>query len=312
MEILVAEDDPTSRHILKALLGKWGYRVKLACDGAQAWEALQENSVPRLVILDWMMPHMDGLEICKRLRSQEAQTDHYTYIILLTAKGAKDDVIQGMEAGADDYLVKPFDPQELRVRLRAGERIIQLQLQLHAAQEELKRQSMADPLTGILNRRAVFERLEIEISRALREGTKLGVCLMDIDHFKSINDTFGHLCGDEVLKEVCSRIRRSLRAYDCFGRIGGEEFLIVIPGSNVLTCIAVAERLRGVIFTQPVCSSKGPIRVSSSFGVTELVPGEGIDPLLERADRALYRAKAMGRNRVESVALEEVAKSVGK
>lgn len=299
MEILIAEDDPTSRQILVVVLQKWGYTVRVARDGAEAWAQLQGPEAPRLAVLDWMMPQMDGVEICRRLRDEEPERDHYTYILLLTAKGAKGDVIEGMEAGADDYLVKPFDPQELRVRLRAGQRIIELQQELKSAQEELRRQSMTDPLTGILNRRAVLERLEAEMSRAGREARHLGLGLLDIDHFKMVNDTWGHLAGDNVLREVARRARAGLRVYDVFGRVGGEEFLLVLPGADVMSAAKVADRLREAICIEPVSGPKGPIQVTASLGVTAWVRGEGVDPLLERADMALYLAKERGRNRVE-------------
>ncbi len=299
MEILIAEDDPTSRQILIALLGKWGYKVRVACDGDQAWRELQGPETPRIAILDWMMPEMDGVEICRRLRLEEPKRPHYTYILLLTARGAREDLVQGMEAGADDYLVKPFDPQELRVRIRAGQRIVELQAQLQAAQEELKRQSMTDPLTGILNRRAVLERLEAEISRAGRENTALGLGILDIDHFKTVNDTWGHLAGDDVLREVAGRVRASLRTYDVFGRVGGEEFLIVLPGTPLGSVKGVAERLRKAISQPPMSTHKGLLRVTASVGVTVWRGPEGLDSFLERADRALYLAKEKGRNRVE-------------
>lgn len=299
MDILVADDDTTSRQILAAVLRKWGYTVRLAKDGTEAWEQLQDLKAPRLAVLDWMMPGMDGVEICRRLRSEQPSRAHYTYVLLLTAKGAKGDVVEGMEAGADDYLVKPFDPQELRVRLRAGQRIIELQEQLQSAQEELRRQSMTDPLTGILNRRAVLDRLETEMARASREGRPLGLVALDIDHFKAVNDTWGHLTGDEVLREVACRARAALRAYDVFGRVGGEEFLVVLPGTDIASAAKVSERLRQSLCAQPVPSAKGPINVTASLGATVWVYGEGVDPLLDRADRALYLAKEKGRNRVE-------------
>lgn len=299
MEILIAEDDPTSRQILTALLSKWGYKVRAAYDGAQAWGELHGTEPPRIAILDWMMPEMDGVEICRRLRQEEPGRPHYTYILLLTARGAKEDLVQGMEAGADDYLVKPFDPQELKVRVRAGLRIVELEAQLQAAQEELRRQSMTDPLTGILNRRAVLERLEEEISRAGREGTALGLGIMDIDHFKAVNDTLGHLGGDDVLREAARRVRASLRTYDVFGRIGGEEFLIVLPGTDLSSLKSVAERLRRAISESPMITRKGSIRITASFGVTVWKGPEGLDSLMERADRALYMAKEKGRDRVE-------------
>ncbi len=305
MEILIAEDDPISRRILTALLTKWGYTVKAASDGAQAWSQLEQEVSPRLAILDWMMPGMDGLEICRRVREKEAGGDLYTYVIILTAKGAKEDIIEGMDAGADDYLVKPFDPQELRVRVRAGQRIVELQSQLKAAQEELRRQSITDPLTGVLNRRATLERFHLETSRAKREKRPLSVLMMDVDHFKKVNDNFGHICGDEVLKEVARRVRTGLRDYDTFGRIGGEEFMAILPGATLSLAVTVAERLRAAVSSKPMSTCKGAIGVRMSVGVTQWAEEEEMERTMDRADKALYLAKKRGRNRVEALDLDE-------
>lgn len=305
MEILIAEDDPVSRKILKALLTKWGYTVTEASDGAQAWSHLQMEDRPRVAILDWMMPEMDGPQVCKKVREREAGKEVYTYIIILTAKGAKEDIIEGMEAGADDYLVKPFDPQELRVRVRAGQRIVDLQIQLKSVQEELRRQSITDPLTGVLNRRATLERFQLEMSRASREKRPIGVVMIDVDHFKKVNDRWGHICGDEVLKEVAARVKGSLRVYDVFGRMGGEEFMAVLPGTTLPLALSVAERLRVAVSSRPVDTSKGKIPVTISLGVSQWAEGEELERAMDRADKALYLAKERGRDRVEALSATE-------
>jgi len=303
MKILIAEDDITSRNILEAVLAKWGYEVISAVDGNEAWEKLQCADAPKIAVLDWMMPGIEGIEICRRFRENKKDEDQYTYLILLTAKGEKENIVSGMEAGADDYVVKPFDQNELRVRIRAGQRIVQLQAELLAAKQKLLLQSRTDPLTGIFNRRAILSQIEIELSRAQREEKKLSLCMIDIDHFKSINDTYGHMIGDDVLREVVRRIRAVIRQYDSLGRFGGEEFLIIIPGMEEAVAFKVSERIRLAIGETDFDINESMISITISQGV---VTGDGntkVDELIAAADKALYQAKENGRNRVEQVYL---------
>ncbi|MCX6984612.1 MAG: response regulator, partial [Lentisphaerae bacterium] len=199
MRILIAEDDVISRKMLESILSKWGYEVLSVSSGSEAWDILNSESAPQIAILDWMMPGMTGVEVCSKVRQRESGIDHYTYIILLTAKTEKKDLITGMESGADDYILKPFDPHELGVRIRAGQRIIELQNQLRNAKEKHVILSRTDGLTGILNRRAIYESLEKELLRSSREKTPLSIIMLDIDFFKKINDTCGHNGGDAVL-----------------------------------------------------------------------------------------------------------------
>jgi len=298
MRILVAEDDRITRRRLEVTLTKWGYEVVVASDGAEAWETLQSDDAPQLAILDWMMPAMDGLEVCQELRRQRAEP--YVYVILLTARGQRADLVQGMEAGADDYVVKPFDPHELKVRLRAGTRIVELQTELIAAREALRIQATHDPLTGVWNRAAIMEALGRELARAAREDGLVAVVMADLDHFKRINDTYGHLAGDEVLKEAIHRVCSSLRPYDLIGRYGGEEFLIVLTGDSALSAANIAERVRECVAGKPVRVAESNIRVTVSLGLaTAEMPGPvWAESLVRAADTALYRAKAAGRNRV--------------
>ena len=303
MKILIAEDDLTSRRILEAALTKWGYEVLSVSDGTEAWEKLQDADAPRLVILDWMMPEIDGVEICRKLRENKKNEEHYTYLILLTSKGSKENIVSGMEAGADDYVVKPFDQHELRVRIRAGQRIVQLQSELLAAKQDLLVQSRTDPLTGILNRRAILSQIEIELSRAQREGKNLSLSMLDIDHFKKINDTYGHMVGDDLLREVVKRISAAIRIYDSLGRFGGEEFLVVIPGTKESDAYNICERIRSVIGETDFAIDGSKIHVTVSQG---LVIGDGnrnVDELIARADKVLYQAKGNGRDRTERVYL---------
>jgi two-component system cell cycle response regulator len=299
MEILIADDDPVSRRLLEASLKKWDYQVVSACDGAQAWELLQEASVPRLAILDWMMPGLSGPEVCRNVRMQAREP--YTYILLLTARNQKEDLIEGMEAGADDYITKPFDAQELKVRLRAGRRILELQAELVAAREALREQATHDSLTRLWNRSSILDILKREMAKAERETASVGLIMVDLDHFKQINDTHGHMTGDEVLREAARRMQASLRSYDAVGRYGGEEFLIVSPGSSQASAIHLAERLRSAIHREPLRVGEKSLTFSISLGVAA-VQGVATTPevLIRAADEALYRAKELGRNRVES------------
>jgi diguanylate cyclase (GGDEF)-like protein len=299
MGILIAEDDAVSRRMLEATLKKWGYDVVVTEDGDKAWEVLQREDAPRLAILDWVMPGLDGPQICRAVRSLGDQ--RYVYLLLLTAKSEKEDLVKGLEAGADDFLTKPFDAEELRARLRAGIRILDLQ-------ETLRVQATHDSLTGLWNRGATLDLLRRELSRGERQGTPVTVIMADIDHFKQINDMYGHLTGDVVLREVAHRLSSAVRGYDVTGRFGGEEFLIVFPGCAVASAAAQAERLRACINREPVDTPEGPIPVTLSLGVAASEPVTEVDPdlLLCAADTALYRAKSRGRNCVELATVVEL------
>jgi diguanylate cyclase (GGDEF)-like protein len=300
--VLIAEDDPIFRRILESWFKKWDYRVTAVENGLAAWEVLQKEDAPQLAILDWMMPGMDGIELCRRIRSHDQGV--YRYVLLLTAKDDKQDVIAGLEAGADDYLTKPFDVDELRARVRAGKRILDLQAALIRAQGALQFEAAHDRLTAIWNRGAILDLLIGETERIRRNNGSLGVIMADVDFFKQVNDTHGHLVGDAVLREVGRRLVSALRSYDSVGRYGGEEFLIIVPGCDALNLVVTAERLRRMIADQPIATSAGPVPVTVSLGIVAAQANESrlIDPetLLRDADAALYAAKAGGRNRVET------------
>ena len=299
MKILIADDSIVSRHLLEATLRKWGYDVVVACDGLEALEVLQQKNAPTLAILDWMMPGMTGLEVCKHVR--QGTREPYTYILLLTSKSQKEDLIEGMESGADDYVTKPFDQHELQVRLRAGTRLVDLQAELMAAREALREQATKDALTHLWNRSSIFDILCRELSRAEREGSAIGVVMVDLDHFKDVNDTYGHFAGDAVLCEAARRMQVSMRPYDSIGRYGGEEFLILLPGCDEQTCYNQSERLRKQLCQADMSLTETSICVTASFGVTAALPGMATTPevLIRKADEALYLAKKLGRNRVE-------------
>lgn len=293
MRILIADDDPVSRRLLEAFLKKWGYDVVVSCDGKEAWEALNEADAPSLVVSDWMMPKVDGLELCRKIR--EMQKSHYTYFIILTAKESKEDVIKGLEAGADDFLIKPFHQEELKYRVQIGERILKLEQRIMVL-------ASTDPLTGVLNRRAFIERMEIEINRSIREGIPLSLILTDIDFFKSINDKFGHQAGDYVLQRFTKQLKKISRSYDFVGRYGGEEFVVCLPGGDETHGFSVAERMRKKIeeMKMKLPNIAQSIQITASFGVASLRIGyeETVDSLIKRVDKAMYKAKHYGKNRV--------------
>lgn len=282
-------------------LRKWGYEVVTAADGIEAWDILQKDDAPSLAILDWVMPGLTGPEVCRLVR--QLNKDRYTYQILLTSKSLKEDLIEGMEAGADDYVTKPFDQHELQVRLRAGIRILELQSELLAAREELREQATLDSLTRLWNRPTILNILKKELSRMEREDSSVGLVMMDIDHFKSINDTYGHLIGDEVLKESSRRLKAGVRAYDSVGRYGGEEFLIILPGCHTQCIESHSERLRLLISSEPMRIGNLELQITGSFGATFALPAFDAlsEGLIRTADTALYQAKREGRDCVRVI-----------
>jgi diguanylate cyclase (GGDEF)-like protein len=302
VQILVADDSPIFRDMLKKMLLEWGYEVITVPDGRQAWEILRQENGPRLALLDWMMPGMEGAEVCRLVRA--GIRDRYVYMMLLSVRAELEDVVKGMESGADDYIVKPFQVEELRARLRAGRRVLALQEQLVEAREALREQATRDGLTGLWNRTAIFDILQNELARSGRSGKPLIVLMADLDGFKPVNDDFGHMAGDAVLRQVAARMRASVRCYDAVGRYGGEEFLMVLPGCELPAGLVLAERIRDAIGSECFRAGDAEIRLTCSLGaacaVAPAIPQA--DDLVREADAALYRAKRQGRNRVEAAA----------
>lgn len=295
MRILISEDSQTCRMILTRTLKADGHEVLETVDGQEAWDELQKPGAPQLVILDWVMPKMDGLELLARIRARPSQRP--PYIIMLTGKGGTKDIIAGLDAGANDYLAKPWDPRELRARVEVGHRMIELQDALIESREKLAYQATHDPLTGISNRRAILDRLEEEFGCAgRRDFLAVGMC--DVDHFKVVNDTYGHQTGDELLCGLTKILKESINESDLIGRIGGEEFLIIASAKTRADVIAMFERCCRQVAKAKIPTMSGMLPITVSIGVAHCADKDSVTELLAAADAALYTAKHQGRNRV--------------
>lgn len=296
MKIMIAEDDMLSRMMLEKSLERAGYEVTAVSNGARALTALDAEDPPRLALLDWAMPEKDGAEVCREIRRRRGRA--YTYLILLSSKESKQDIVQGLEAGADDYLTKPYDQEELMARLRAGERILELEDHLVEARESMRFQATHDPLTSLWNRGVIEELLSREIHRSRREKCCTVVMLCDVDHFKQVNDQFGHSTGDEVLKELARRLHHSVRSYDMVGRFGGEEFLIILNKCDIASASTRAENIRTVVAKKPFLTRSNSLAVTISVGLALSTEYEDrtVDEILAGVDAALYAAKSAGRN----------------
>jgi two-component system cell cycle response regulator len=299
MKILIADDDPVSRLLVQRTLEKFGYEVLLAEDGRKAAEILSRSDGPRLALIDWMMPELDGLGVCREIRSGQREGS-YVYILLLTSRQDSEDVVAGLEAGADDYITKPCDPAELRARLHTGRRILSLEETLVQAREEMRFKATHDGLTRLWNRVSILSLVRSELHRSDREARPTSLLLCDIDHFKRVNDEHGHLVGDVVLEEVSKRLISAVRSHDAVGRYGGEEFLVLLSNCDESCLKKRAEDIRAAIASTPFQTGSAELSVSVSIGATTCNDSKADVPLesvLAQADVALYRAKAEGRNR---------------
>jgi two-component system cell cycle response regulator len=299
VKILIADDDTMSRRLLQKTLERVGYEVIAVENGMLAKDQLCSKDGPRLALLDWVMPELDGPGVCREVRQK---ADHsYVYMVLLTSKESKEDTVAGLESGADDYLTKPFNPEELKARLRTGVRILDLEDKLVEAREEMRFRATHDALTRLWNRGVIMDLLGRELARSSREGSNIAVILGDLDHFKKVNDTHGHVVGDEVLLEASHRLLASVRSYDYIGRYGGEEFLIVLSNCDARHAFARADQIRKAISGKPMQTAAGSLSVTVSLGL--LVSKDwGLRPVgevLNEVDTALYAAKAAGRDCVK-------------
>lgn len=302
MKILIAEDELISRRLLQKTLEEWGHEVLSSENGNEAWDVFQKENV-KLVIADWMMPEMDGIELCRAIRTSESSG--YVYFILLTGKDKKVDIVNGLDAGADDYVTKPFERDELKVRLRAGERIINLEKELTEKNKILEELSLMDPLMGIGNRRSFYNTIEKMHDRAVRYGQGYGIIMCDVDFFKTYNDTYGHLLGDQVLKSVAKSVRLSCRTSDEIFRYGGEEIIVLLPGQDCDSTTLVAKRVREGIEKLNIehKGSKNEI-LTISCGAAAFTDSDKMgkwEEVIDRADKALYKAKENGRNQVHTL-----------
>ena len=299
MRILIADDELMSRRLLQTTLERAGYAVTAVENGRQATEQLGQSGGPRLALLDWMMPELDGPGVCREIRKNKNLS--YVYMVLLTSKGEKEDIVDGLESGADDYLTKPFNAEELKVRLRSGLRILDLEDRLVQAREQMRFQATHDGLTSLWNRSVILDLLGRELVRSRREQVSTAILMCDLDHFKNVNDTYGHLAGDEVLRETAKRLLSSVRSYDFVGRYGGEEFLIFLNNCNPAHAFARADQIRKTIAENPVQTPSGPVSLAMSIGLmlSHEWGQRPVEEMLQHADAALYAAKAAGRNCVK-------------
>ncbi len=298
-KVLIVDDDTEFRSGLEDLVNEWGYEVVGANHGLDAWQLLLGEDGPRLTLIDWRMPGIDGVQLCRMIRKQSKED--YIYIILISVKDQNDEIVQGLFAGADDYITKPFFPQELKARIMGGSRILRMQRRLIRMREELRLRAASDPLTGIWNRAGILEILDNELNRSGRERRSLGLIMLDIDHFKKVNDTYGHVAGDVVLKKAVRCMQMAVRSYDALGRYGGDEFLVVVPGCNLEETAILAERIRLRLESMNSGMEEDPLAVTASLGVAakESMMAPKSSTLIALADRALGRAKRRSRNSIE-------------
>ncbi|MCP4349229.1 MAG: diguanylate cyclase [Desulfobacterales bacterium] len=295
MKLLIAEDDSMTRLALRKNLKRWGYDVLETKDGAEAWNMLSAEDPPRIAILDWMMPGMEGIDICKLLH--ESDKTPFIYTILLTSRADKEDIVEALDNGAYDFLSKPVHSAELRSRIAVGVRLVEADDKLREYAAEMERLATTDSLTGLYNRRYFFEKAGKELELAMQNKTQLSLILMDIDHFKKVNDTYGHFAGDEALKALTACCKETLYDYDLFSRFGGEEFAILLPGTDKDTAFKLAEQMRKVIGEISIDFTGQSFNVTVSIGVASMDnTGESLETILKRADDAMYQAKKNGRN----------------
>lgn len=298
-KVLIIDDSPVARKLLELTLLEKGYSLILATNGQNGIELFEKHG-PDVVITDWMLPDLSGQEVCKRIRSSSRES--YAYIIVVTAQTGKENLVEALSLGADDYLTKPFHRGELLARVGAGARITGLQRQIEAKNKQLEELALTDPLTGLPNRRAIEDWAASQLSNAARHGFPFWIALADLDHFKQVNDTFGHDAGDAVLKRFSKLLKSSLRRGDLCGRLGGEEFLLVLTHTDKQNALKVIDRIRLELSSTPLTFGGCTVGVTASFGLAGFEGSQkasAFGPLRQLADAALYAAKRAGRNRIE-------------
>ncbi len=307
MKILVSQVDSLARGMLESVLSRWGHQVVLAQDGTEALDKLKEQGGPSLAIMDRTMPGLDGLQVCQQVR--ESPAGPHIFLLLVIKKGQEQDVVEGLKAGADDFLTTPLNTDELMIRLRIAKRILDLQEELKRAQEAIGYQTTHDPLTGLANRAEVVDTLRRELARVRREGSHMAIILGEVDSFQDINDHHGYAAGDAVLRETARRVRSVVRPYDTIGRYGGEEFLVVAPSCDAKAALTQADRLRATVAQGGMDlsewgkfsagqSSRIPVTLSLGLAVGDKVTEPQI--FLRAVETALRRAKKAGKNRVDT------------
>ncbi|MBN1271264.1 MAG: diguanylate cyclase [Candidatus Aminicenantes bacterium] len=309
MKVLIAEDDIISKKILEKHIKEWGYEVFTTDNGKKGWNLINKHDI-QLAILDWMMPGMNGVDLCKKIRTEyQKKMSRFIYIIMVTGRDLQEDIIAGISAGANDYMTKPFNLLELQVRLQNGRRIVELE-------ENCLRLATYDSLTNLWNRSKIFEFYEEELSCGQKQNQPTGIIMIDIDHFKNINDSYGHYTGDIVLKETARLLKQALRNYDKIGRYGGDELFIVLPKCDQEEIKVIGERLRSTISKCHFDIQTPPLKITISLGgvSSDVFPNASKEELIQACDRALYQAKKLGRNRLVSFdsSLPDQHKSVGK
>ncbi len=301
MKILVVDDERIERRMVEKTLARLGHEIVLANSGEAAWQHIQDKHI-RFVITDWNMPGVDGIQLIQKIRT--SQLPGYVYVILLTSNDRNEDIVAGLYSGADDYLTKPFHPQELEARIAVGERVLTLEDNLVQAKNQLERLAMVDTLTGLMNRRAIYKFTRGELERARRIADPISVIFLDIDKFKEINDQYGHLVGDEALKLIAQVIQQRSRTYDGIGRWAGDEFLVVLPGADLKNAQKAAMRIiEGIATTQLILPDNQAVTIRASAGVATIHKMTNspslLDDIIQTADEALYRAKSAGGNQVQ-------------
>jgi len=293
MKVLLV-DNSNDRQLISECLQQSGFDFSVVENATDAWQLFQAPDSPALILIDWVLPGIEGIELCRKVRTLES-SGKYVYIVMLTAKDRKQNLLSAIEAGADDYLAKPVDASELKARILVGKRILDLQ-------ESVRFCATHDFLTDLLNRAEILASLERELARTQREGKSAGVIMADLDCLKLVNDTLGYSSGDSVVAEVATKLKADLRPYDLAGRYGGEEFLLVLPGCDLTNAVRRADQIRRLVASSAIVTPAGPVSATLSMGVTvtNCDPDPTIETLLQSAYVALYRAKKAGRNRVEA------------